>query len=45
MAGQVLVRHVVLALTLGEVHQRHIVGRHEVVKVGHEHLGHLGHQR
>jgi hypothetical protein len=43
--GQVLLQHVVLALALSEVHQRHIMGGHEVVQVGDERLGHLGHQR
>jgi hypothetical protein len=44
VAGQILVHHVVLALSLGEVHKRHVAGVDEPVQVAEEHLGHLGHQ-
>jgi hypothetical protein len=45
MAGQVLVHHVVLALSLGEVHVGHVVRADVAVDVVDECLGHLGHQR
>jgi hypothetical protein len=41
----VVVHHVVLALPLGEAHQRHVVGCGEVVDVGDELPRHRRHQR
>jgi hypothetical protein len=45
VAGQVLVHHVILALALGEMDERHVIGVDEPVNVANERLGHLGHQR